>query len=160
MTLDTIEKHVGKVYENKIVDDKDKSIIKWKSFEDCRHVKYVDEYNEYLIRGRKIEATGGTITSLFGKTTEINLLSKTMQLSIVFHILFKGHLMTNYPDYMKYLSFLQVSKFLSSHWSIMSGWECAKYLAQVEKDGMKEKIENARFLSLSLDDVTTIDNTS
>lgn len=68
--------------------------------------------------------------------------------------------MTNYPYYMKLLSFLQVSNFPSSHWSVMSGWKWAKYLAQVEKDDMKEKIANARFLSLSLDEVTTIDNTS
>jgi hypothetical protein len=42
----------------------------------------------------------------------------------------------------------------------MSGWECENYLAQVEKDDMKEKIENASFLSLSLDEVTTINNNS
>ena len=42
----------------------------------------------------------------------------------------------------------------------MSGWEWAKYLAQVEKDDMKEKIAKARFFSLSLDEVTVIDNTS
>ena len=42
----------------------------------------------------------------------------------------------------------------------MSGWELEKYLAQVENDDLKEKIANARFFSLSLDEVTTIDNTS
>ena len=52
MKLDTIEKHVGKVYENKIVDGEEKSIVKWKSFEECRHVKYADEYNEYLISNK------------------------------------------------------------------------------------------------------------
>jgi hypothetical protein len=42
----------------------------------------------------------------------------------------------------------------------MSGWEWEKYLAQVEKDDIKEKIANARFVSLSLDEVIAIDNTS
>ena len=106
MKLDTIEKHVGKVYENKIVDGEDKSIVRWKSSKECRHVKYVDEYNEYLISKQKLEAGGGTITSLFEKTMERNLLSKTIQLSTVFHILSKGRPMTDYLDYMKYLSFL------------------------------------------------------
>jgi hypothetical protein len=151
MKLDTIEKHVGKVYENKIVDGKDKSIVRWKSFEECGHVKYADEYNEYLISKQKLEAGGGSITSLF---------KKTIQLSTVFHILSKGHPMTNYPDYMKYLSFLQMPNFPSSHWSLTSGWEWEKYIAQVEKDDMKEKIASARFVSLYLDEVTTIDNTS
>jgi hypothetical protein len=53
--------------------------------------------------------------------------------------------MTDCPDYMKYLSFLQVSNFPSSHWAIMSGWEWKKYLAQVENGHMKEKITNAWF---------------
>jgi len=68
--------------------------------------------------------------------------------------------MTYYPDYKNYVSFLEVSNFPSSHWSIMSGWEWARYLAQVEKDDLKEKIANAIFFSLSLDEVTAIDNTS
>ena len=42
----------------------------------------------------------------------------------------------------------------------MSGWEWERYLSQVENDDLKEKIANARFFSLSLDEVTTIDNTS
>ena len=42
----------------------------------------------------------------------------------------------------------------------MSGWEWARYLAQVEKDDLKKKIANAIFFSLYLDEVTTIDNTS
>ena len=91
---------------------------------------------------------------------ETNSLSKTIQLSIVFKILSIGRPMTNYPKMMKYLSFIQVPNFPSSHWSLSSGWEWGKYLAQVEKDDMKEKIENATFLSLFLDQVTTIDNTS
>jgi hypothetical protein len=131
MKLDTIEKHVGKVYEKKIVDGKEKSIVRWKSSEECRHVKYADEYNEYLIIKKKLEAGGGIITSLFEKTMEINLLSKTIQLSTIFHILSKGRPMTDYLDYMKYLSFLQMPNFPSSHWSLTSGWEWAKYLAKV-----------------------------
>ena len=50
--------------------------------------------------------------------------------------------------------------FPSSHWSLTSGWEWEKYLALVEKDDMKEKIASSRFVSLSLDEVTAIDNTS
>ena len=50
--------------------------------------------------------------------------------------------------------------FQSSHWSLSSGWEWGKYLAQVEKDDKKKNIANASFLSFSLNEVTTIDNTS
>ena len=61
---------------------------------------------------------------------------------------------------MTYLFFLQVSNFPSSHWSVTSGWEWEIYLTQVEGDDLKYKITNARFLALSLDEVTAIDNTS
>jgi hypothetical protein len=35
MKLDTIEKHVGNVYENKIAVVKEKSIVRWKYSEEC-----------------------------------------------------------------------------------------------------------------------------
>jgi len=70
MKLDTIEKHAGKVYVKQIENGEEKSITKWKSSEECRHVKYQEEYNKHLISKSKLEASGGTITSLFGKTME------------------------------------------------------------------------------------------
>ena len=123
MKLDTIEKHAGKVYVKQILNGEEKSINKWKSSEECRHVKYQEEYNKYLMSRSRLQASGGTITSLFGKTMERNLLSKTTQLSTVFHILSRGLPMTDYLDYKNYVSFLDVSNFPSSHWSVMSGWE-------------------------------------
>ena len=68
--------------------------------------------------------------------------------------------MTYYSKYKNYVYFLDVSNFPSSHWSITSGWEWAKYLAQVEKDDLKENTANNILFSLYLDKVTTIDNTS
>ena len=57
---------------------------------------------------------------------ERSLLSKMTQLSIMFHILSRGRPMTDYLDYMKLLSFPQVSNLPSSHWYVTSGWEWAK----------------------------------
>ena len=68
--------------------------------------------------------------------------------------------MTYYPEYKNYVSFLDVSNFPSSHGSVTSFWAWEQYLAQVEKEDLKENIANAIFFSLSLDEVTTIDNTS
>ena len=52
--------------------------------------------------------------------------------------------MTDYPYYKNYVYFLEVANFPSSDWLVTSGWEWEKYLAQVEKDDLKEKIANAR----------------
>ena len=39
LKIDTIEKHMGKVYEKKIIDGVAKSIIRWKTKEECQHIK-------------------------------------------------------------------------------------------------------------------------
>ena len=100
-------------------------------------MQYVEEYKKYLISKRKVEASGGTIISQFEKTMERSLLSKMIQLSTIFHILCEGRPMTDYPDHMKFISFLQLPNFPSSHWFVTSGWEWARYLAQVENDDLK-----------------------
>ena len=76
MKLDTIENHAGKMHVKKIVNGEKKTIIKWKSLEECLHVKYEDDYNKYFLSKINLEASEGTITSLFGKTMEIIVLSK------------------------------------------------------------------------------------
>ena len=39
LKIDTIEKHMGKVYENKIIDGVAKSVIRRKTKEECQHIK-------------------------------------------------------------------------------------------------------------------------
>ena len=46
------------VYAKEIVNEEEKSIIKWKYCEECRHVKCKEKYNKYLISKRKLEASG------------------------------------------------------------------------------------------------------
>ena len=53
--------------------------------------------------------------------------------------------MTDFPDYKKFISFIEVSNFPSSHWSITSGWEWEKYLVQVENDYLKEILKMLGF---------------
>ena len=74
MKLDTIEKHVGKVYDKKVANDEKKSTTRCEYFSQCRHLQFEDEYNKFLINKRKLEEIGGTITSQFGKMMETNLL--------------------------------------------------------------------------------------
>ena len=73
------------------------------SVSECRHLQFEVEYNEFLLNKKKLEERGGTITSQFGKMMETNLLSKKIQLSIVFHLLSNGRPMTDYPKMTKYL---------------------------------------------------------
>ncbi|KAH9291551.1 hypothetical protein KI387_043264, partial [Taxus chinensis] len=47
-----------------------------------------------------------------------------------------------------------------SHWSDTSSWEIAKCLSLVEKEDLKLCVQQAKYISLSLDEVTAVDNTS
>ena len=97
MKLDTIEKDAGKLYDKKNANDENKSTTRWKSVGECQHLQFEEEYNKLLINKRKLEESGGTITSQFGKMMEKKLLSKMIQLIIVFHLLSNDRLMTDYP---------------------------------------------------------------
>lgn len=41
-----------------------------------------------------------------------------------------------------------------------NGWQWESYLAKVEKEDIKEKIKESTFIAVSLDEFTTVDNTS
>lgn len=68
--------------------------------------------------------------------------------------------MNDYPEYKELLSFHGVPNFPNSHWSVSSGWEWATYMSEVIKEDLREIVNRSQFISLSLDEVTAIDNTS
>ena len=47
-----------------------------------------------------------------------------------------------------------------SHWSIYTRWEISSYLSEVEKKNVQETVKESKFISLSLDEVTILDNTA
>ena len=68
--------------------------------------------------------------------------------------------MRDFSEYGNLLYFLRVPHYPMSHWSIHAGWEMASYLAEVEKKNVQERVKESKFISLSLDEVTMLDNTS
>ena len=55
MKLDTIEKHVGKVYDEKDANDENKYTARWKHVSECRHLQFEVEYNEFLLNKKKTQ---------------------------------------------------------------------------------------------------------
>ena len=55
MKLDTLEKHVGKLYDKKVENDEKKYTPRWKSLNQFRHLQFEEEYNKSLINKRKLE---------------------------------------------------------------------------------------------------------
>ena len=68
--------------------------------------------------------------------------------------------MRDFSEYGNLLSFLRVPHYPMSHWSIYIGWEMASYLAKVENQNVQERVKESKFISLSLDEVIVVDNTS
>ena len=65
MKLDIIEKHAGKMYDKKVANDENKSTSRWKSLGQCQHLQFEEGHNKFLLNKKKLEESGGTITSQF-----------------------------------------------------------------------------------------------
>lgn len=70
LNIDTIQKHISKVYKKQIIDEKEQSVVRWKSKEECLHVNYVMEYEENQQILLKLATCGGTLEAQFGKAIE------------------------------------------------------------------------------------------
>jgi hypothetical protein len=68
--------------------------------------------------------------------------------------------MTQYHAFQEHLTRLSVPNFPMKHWSADSGWEIAKALAHVVSETTKTALKQASFISVSADEVTTIDHES
>ena len=115
LKIDTIEKHMGKFYGKKIIDGEEKSFIRWKTKEECQHIKNakIIEYQE-KIHMNPTEVKG-SMESLIGKAMEVEEKAKVLQLSVVFYILSKGHLMIDYPSLSILLHFAKFCYYARSH---------------------------------------------
>jgi len=161
LKIDTIEKHVGKIYEKKILNDKETCTVRWKTTNKYKHICYSQLYEKHLEdESSKSERRGGPISQVFDNAMTKYLQSKVVQLSTIFSIMMRGRPMNDYPEYKKLLSFHEVPNFPNSHWSVSSGWEWATYMSEVIKEDLREIVNRSQFISLSLDEVTVIDNTS
>ena len=46
------------------------------------------------------------------------------------------------------------------HWSETSGWEMSEHLHACVLDALKAMVQSAKYISITVDEVTTIDNTT
>lgn len=57
-------------------------------------------------------------------------------------------------------SFINIPNFPNNHWFEGSAYQMLKYLAIVEVEYLGEKVKRAQFISLSLEEMIIVDNTS
>jgi hypothetical protein len=83
-----------------------------------------------------------------------------VQFKTIFVILSGGQPMSDYTAQKALFDSLNVPNQPRKHWSLGDGWEIAEGLEMVVADRTKADLQNARFISLSCDEVTAVDNQS
>ena len=78
----------------------------------------------------------------------------------MYQILASGHSMVEYEERQSIYAFLNIPNLLRMHWSDSSGWKMAEALYDQVKLTISCKISNTMFVSLTCDEVTTVDNGS
>lgn len=86
--------------------------------------------------------------------------AKLIQFSTLFHILKKGRPISDFLNFKVLYQYNGMPNVPQSHWSESSGWEIEKFLSMIEKEDLKENVKKAKFISLSIDEVTGVDNTT
>jgi hypothetical protein len=116
----------------------------------CRHLK-----NEQILASRGVRPIDEAVQDIVGEKTR-----KQQQMGVIFHLLSTGRPMVDYSGIRPMLQFLGVPKLTKRHWSDGAGWMLADCMfRQVEAKAL-ETVRASRFISLSCDEVTSIDNGS
>ena len=85
---------------------------------------------------------------------------KEVQFRLLFHVFSLGRPMTDFAASKVLFQQLNVPNFPLKHWNEASRWNMASSMATVISERTKTLIKEARFLAISADEVTTVDNQS
>jgi hypothetical protein len=118
---------------------------------DCQHAK-----NELLYVSRSGESVLDRVMQ--GMVHEG--LKKVIQFVTVFYLLQEGKPMLEYESMKGFLQFLQVKNCPQKHWCDNTGWSMAEIVHNVVKAATADAVKAANFISISCDEVTSVDNQS
>jgi hypothetical protein len=76
----------------------------------------------------------------------------------IFHIMTQGQPMSDFSAMQDVLVQLNVADLPKRHWEELVGWDFFHTMAKVCSDRLKADIAKARFISVSADKVTAVDN--
>lgn len=122
---------------------------------DCRHMK-----NMHLHIARQPKTI---LEQVIMSRNRVGKEKKEVQFTSPFYILTSGRPLLEYESQAKLYNFLQVPNTPQKHWSNSNGWVMAELISVMYdevKDAIKKEISYARFIAMSADEVTTVDNSS
>ncbi len=139
---DSIKKHACK---RKALDGK------WFMDPKCGHAKNESTYAQLL----------GTIVLQqldIGQAMEDK--RKLVQFAFIFNFLNKGKPMTDYEYLKPFFEFVKLRPILKKHWTYGASWKMVEHTKNEVKKTTKIVIKIAKFVSLTCDEVTSMDNAS
>ncbi|KAJ9520685.1 hypothetical protein QJQ45_007546 [Haematococcus lacustris] len=80
------------------------------------------------------------------------------QFSCVLYLLRLGRPMTDLEAMVKMLTKIKHTAVAKAHWKDNAGWQMAEAIDAVYQEANKELLNSAQFISISLDEATTVDN--
>ncbi|MCO5598189.1 hypothetical protein L7F22_052281 [Adiantum nelumboides] len=150
---DTLEKHEGKRYARIVIEGEEVESVFWATKN--KHKENEKKYDALL----KVEANQETIECYMHTQASQMFLAKKPQFACIFYLLNKGRPMNDFPQNQHLYAFLGVPSLPTKHWSVTSGWEMAECMDDLFQDRVRRDVHASSFLALSLDEVTTNDNT-
>jgi hypothetical protein len=146
---DTLIKHGGK---RKAIKNMAGRIKKgqWYIARNCKHLRF-----EQLYAARSVVTVAQQVVEVTGERAR-----KRQQFATVLYILREGRPMLEYQALQPLFSFLGVPEMPKRHWSDPVGWELAQCLYQQVQLKTQAVLQEARFFSITCDEVTTLDTQS
>jgi hypothetical protein len=147
---DTLKKHGGK---RKAVKNMHGGILcgQWYKAVNCKHLR---NERKWAARGVAIPVRD-QLLELKGERAR-----KRLQMGTIFHLLEQGRPMLEYEALQPLFEFLEVPKIPKRHWSDNAGWTMVEAMYTQVLNKTRTTISAARYIALSCDEVSCIDNSS
>ncbi len=116
---------------------------------DCKHVK-----NEisYACKGREF-VLQKVVNGVVGEKRK-----KLIQFAILFHLLKHGRPMLEYEAHKELFDFLNLEVNPKMHWIDLVGWAITQHMHNIILEAIISIITGVRYISLTCDEMSTIDN--
>lgn len=101
-----------------------------------------------------------TIIQQINHCTSLETRKKRVQFATLFQLLRDGRPMLEYESRVNLYKFLSVPDLPSAHWCDNSGWLMAGYMYKQVVQEMRRLISAARYVAVTVDEVTAVDNSS
>jgi hypothetical protein len=101
-----------------------------------------------------------TILEAVNHSTSVEAVRKRVQFATIFQVLSGGRPMLEYEARHALYKFIRVPDCPAQHWCDSSGWQIAEYMYAELQLTMKKLVQEARYIAVTVDEVTTVDNGS